>query len=225
MTFYEVIEGLYSDDIHKVCDMLNKGEYLFNTAHEEILLVHTGFCCQIQTGTIFEVLYSVLDKKHYFLKKRDKAFIGFPFIVNTIDNQWDIYGYNTKGKTNWFDKYNLRYESFHSVFVKDVKCDDLKCNALVLDDKVNTVISNFLICNDEVVVKTYPLCRLDMPFIYYGHSTFSPYNPSSHTDKEDSSSWRNYGSSYEMYNGYNDWSDDIINDVFDGFPEATWNID
>lgn len=96
---------------------------------------------------------------------------------------------------------------------------------MVLDDKVNTVISNFLICNDEVVVKTYPLCRLDMPSIYYGHSTFSPYNPSSHTDKEDSSSWRNYGSSYEMYNGYNDWSDDIINDVFDGFPEATWNID
>lgn len=188
-------------------------------------MVHTGFYCRVQTGTIFEVLYSVLDKKSYYLKKRkgELAPIGFPYIVNTIDNQW--VSCKTNDKTEWFDKYNVRYKSFHSVFIKDIKYHDSKCNALVQDDKVNTVISNFLICNDEVIVKAYPLCRLDIPFIYYGHSTFSPYNLGSHTDKEDSSSWRNYGNSYEMYNGYNDWSDDIINDVFEGFPEATWNIE
>ena len=34
-----------------------------------------------------------------------------------------------------------------------------------------------------------------------------------------------YGSSYDEYGGYNDWSDDVINDAFEGDPEATWNVD
>ncbi len=34
-----------------------------------------------------------------------------------------------------------------------------------------------------------------------------------------------YGSSYEKYNGYNGWSDDVIDDAFEGDPEATWNVD
>ena len=34
-----------------------------------------------------------------------------------------------------------------------------------------------------------------------------------------------YGTSYEKYNSYNGWSDDVIDDAFDGDPEATWNVD
>jgi hypothetical protein len=34
-----------------------------------------------------------------------------------------------------------------------------------------------------------------------------------------------YGSSYKEYGGYNGWSDDVINDAFDGDPEMTWNVD
>ena len=150
--------------------------------------------------------------------------MGFPLIVNTIDNLWD--SFKIKDETEWFDKYNVQYKSFHSVFIKDISCIDLKCNALVLSDKSNTIITSFSICNNEDIVKKYPLCRLDTPFIYYGHSTFLPYKPGYCTDKEENHySWRDYGNSYEMYKGYNGWSDDIINDVFDGFPEATWNID
>ena len=32
-------------------------------------------------------------------------------------------------------------------------------------------------------------------------------------------------SRYEKYNGYNGYDDDTIDEAFDGFPEATWNID
>lgn len=35
----------------------------------------------------------------------------------------------------------------------------------------------------------------------------------------------NYGSSHEKYNGYNGWSDDVIDDAFEGDPENTWNVD
>lgn len=34
-----------------------------------------------------------------------------------------------------------------------------------------------------------------------------------------------YYSRYEKYNGYNGYDDDTIDDAFDGFPEATWNVD
>jgi len=32
-------------------------------------------------------------------------------------------------------------------------------------------------------------------------------------------------SRYEKYNGYNGYDDDTIDDAFDGYPEATWNVD
>lgn len=34
-----------------------------------------------------------------------------------------------------------------------------------------------------------------------------------------------YGSSYEKYGGYNGWSDDAIDDAFEGDPMNTWNVD
>lgn len=39
------------------------------------------------------------------------------------------------------------------------------------------------------------------------------------------SDWSDYGRSGEKYGWYNGFSDDVIDDVFDGDPEATWNID
>ena len=29
----------------------------------------------------------------------------------------------------------------------------------------------------------------------------------------------------QKYGGYNGWSDDVIDDAFDGDPEASWNVD
>jgi hypothetical protein len=37
--------------------------------------------------------------------------------------------------------------------------------------------------------------------------------------------WSDYGNSYEKYGGYNGYSDDVIDDVFEGDPSATWNVD
>jgi hypothetical protein len=34
-----------------------------------------------------------------------------------------------------------------------------------------------------------------------------------------------YGSSGEKYGWYNGWSDDVINDAFEGDPMNTWNVD
>ena len=32
-------------------------------------------------------------------------------------------------------------------------------------------------------------------------------------------------SPYEKYHGYNGYDDDTIDEAFDGYPEATWNVD
>lgn len=37
--------------------------------------------------------------------------------------------------------------------------------------------------------------------------------------------WDDYGTSGSNYGWYNDYSDDVIDDAFDGHPEATWNVD
>ena len=37
--------------------------------------------------------------------------------------------------------------------------------------------------------------------------------------------YSNVDSPYEKYNGYNGYDDDTIDEAFDGFPEATWNVD
>ena len=43
--------------------------------------------------------------------------------------------------------------------------------------------------------------------------------------ENDSDDEDRYGHSYEKYGGYNGWSDDAIDDAFEGDPDATWNVD
>ncbi|CEA15411.1 hypothetical protein ING2E5B_0644 [Fermentimonas caenicola] len=48
------------------------------------------------------------------------------------------------------------------------------------------------------------------------------YEPDDYYDDYDHD---DYGSSYEKYGGYNGWSDDVIDDAFEGDPMNTWNVD
>lgn len=42
---------------------------------------------------------------------------------------------------------------------------------------------------------------------------------------EDDGHHDDYGTSGEKYGWYNGWSDDVIDDAFEGDPENTWNVD
>jgi len=49
-----------------------------------------------------------------------------------------------------------------------------------------------------------------------------------HDDSDDfdyNDGYDDYGSSYEKYGGYNGYSDDVIDDAFEGDPMNTWNVD
>jgi hypothetical protein len=43
--------------------------------------------------------------------------------------------------------------------------------------------------------------------------------------QEEDDDYDNYGKSGEKYGWYNGWSDDVIDDAFEGDPENTWNVD
>lgn len=55
----------------------------------------------------------------------------------------------------------------------------------------------------------------------YGEPDFDPND----YDEPDYDPYEDYGSSTEKYGGYNGWSDDVIDDAFEGDPENTWNVD
>jgi hypothetical protein len=42
---------------------------------------------------------------------------------------------------------------------------------------------------------------------------------------DDYDAWSDYGQSGEKYGWYNGFSDDVIDDAFEGDPELTWNVD
>ncbi len=44
-------------------------------------------------------------------------------------------------------------------------------------------------------------------------------------EDESNNGWDDYGKSGEHYGWYNGYSDDAIDDGFDGDPMATWNVD
>lgn len=44
-------------------------------------------------------------------------------------------------------------------------------------------------------------------------------------DDEEPDPMDDYGSSGQKYGWYNGFSDDVIDDAFEGDPEATWNVD
>lgn len=56
---------------------------------------------------------------------------------------------------------------------------------------------------------------------YRGHLCDDDWN----NDRDDYNPWDDYGRSGEKYGWYNGYSDDVIDDAFDGIPEATWNVD
>lgn len=75
-------------------------------------------------------------------------------------------------------------------------------------------------------MQSYPLFSAYIPILYKS-DRFSSY---SSVNRE--SSYRGFVHHgmimvkvVEKYGDYNGWSDDLIDDVFGGEPEATWNVD
>ena len=112
MTFEEAIEGLYNKDLIHVCNVLNQGEHLCKLKGKDLLFIHTGFCCQLHTGTILEVLYSITNEQLYYLRLKATTLppLGLPLTINTNVSPFQRKFY--RKKIEWFDQFNIKNRSF-----------------------------------------------------------------------------------------------------------------
>ena len=88
--------------------------------------------------------------------------------------------------------------------------------------------------NDPKEIKVDVEIKNDIPFSGLTESESMPAetgdNPEAEAESEedcyeDDNGSDDYGGSGEKYGWYNGFSDDAIDDAFDGDPEATWNVD
>ena len=229
MTFDEVIENLYSSDDELICDMLNAGLHV-SQCTEISDAVSTGFQCRSHKGTIFNVWYLISQRRVCWLKSLSygRQIIGVPCKFDP-DLRLNNYGgyYHTgfsrskEDKGIWYDSYDVGTNRFNQIDVKKVTLnDDKHITSIISNNEVN--ISSFFLHN-HMEMKSYPLFSEYVPVLFKS-SCFSPMKDRVYNGGIDVS-WNNYGKSCEKYNGYNGWSDDLIDDVFGGIPEATWNVD
>ena len=232
MRFDEVIEKLYSSDDELICEVLNEGLHISQCVEADNA-VSTGFQCQCHTGTIFEVLYLISQQRVCYKKA---SFVRWPIGISykfdpasRLENHVGYYdsGFSRLEEDNkaWYDSFDIEIEKFHRVKYKDLNRDDDK-NLLgfILDGDMN--ISSFRIYKNHQEMQSYPLFSAYIPILYKSDrfSSYSSVNRESSYRGFDTS-WDDYGQSCEKYGDYNGWSDDLIDDVFGGEPEATWNVD
>lgn len=236
MRFDEVIENLYSSDDELICEVLNEGLHV-TQCNKPDDAVSTGFQCKTHKGTIFDVKYLISQQKVCYMKSlspKCRSIIGAPSKYDPdlrLNNDYFYYhtGFSLLENDKdiiWYDSYDIESNQFNQVKIKDVNQDDDEyITNLILDGDVN--ISSFLVHSNDIEIQSYPLFSAYVPILYKS-GTFSPIidvkNRRISYGGADTS-WDDYGVSCERYNGYNGWSDDLIDDVFGGIPEATWNVD
>lgn len=255
MTFDEVIKGLYSENRKVVLAILNAGCHLDSICDSDIFVVDTGFECKLHTGTIFRVVYCVSEEKLIYFKKEKhiKSYLGLPFRINRekVPGFEYRFFYSSERKTlQYFDRYDAKTKSFHPISVKEHEKDVLtNMITFVLEDGSHK--NNFIIKDAKENETFYCFNYCDLPSIYDPYDDYSPifykdyngfheYKPQlanmrlnnkrrkiidndDYYDNSEDNYWNN--NRCEKYNGYNGWTDDQIDDIFGGCPEATWNVD
>lgn len=109
---------------------------------------------------------------------------------------------------------------------EDAIRDELEEEAITrqeADDQINEQI-----CEEEFDKQIAEEQFLDsVDFSGISNSSGNSYRRQSYDDDfyDDYNPWDDYGRSGEKYGWYNGYSDDVIDDAFDGIPEATWNVD
>lgn len=229
MRFDEVIEKLYSSDDELICEVLNEGLHISQCVGEDEV-VTTGFQCKCQTGTVFEALYLVSQQRICYKKvpyTRLPIGVSYKFDPNLRLGNFDGY-YNSgffrseEDNHTWYDFFDIKSGTFHKVKYKDLmKDNDKNILGFILDGDIS--ISSFDIYENHLKIQSYPLFS-DIPALYKSEK-FSSYASINSRYSYRDTSWNNYGRSCEKYDGYNGWGDDLIDDVFGGIPEATWNVD
>lgn len=224
MNFQATVEALNSSSSAKVIQTINLSIYVDELGTEDEVVIHAGFTFKTHTGKEFELLYDLIN--HVLIRQ----------VLMQYPAYWRKCGVFFRKSKRYFDtvlpacmismskvtdKLNfLRFENIkeQQEFLEKYESFELKADS---DD--NT---------DGETIK-YSSQRNFETIMFFDGNVFSRFISESE--------WRNSNSkqheddyeereSYGRYSGTHaqdveDLSDNFIDDVFDGDPDAYWNID
>ncbi|RNI22612.1 hypothetical protein [Rufibacter latericius] len=216
MEIAEVLESLYSVDAENVLKIIRQTKYS-KEAPQNCLAMHTGFTFKNHKGTTFEVFLSFDNQILY--RQVVKHFDNLPKTCGTI--------YEKQG--DYFDSYILTY-----VYGAEQSGDRIDGTAFDTAEDYHKIIDKiksfkiFVLTDggNQTVIRELPLRRSLDTILFMGNNEITEYIPIQERQtysQESEEPFGQYSGSYAQE--IEGLSDDFINDVLDGDPDAYWNID
>jgi len=238
MNYLTVIKKLYGDDEDELLNVLNSAIYVEDyNFDKKTLLIHTGFIFMTHKQKKMTLIYDLVNKA-VIKQVHFESSILLPFNGVLFFQASDGFLYNSNraylmveicDNNEQFEIYELD----NSVYNVE-KCNPK--NLIVKNEKLgkNTVINSILVKYDSKSNETFPLQKNSDIIFYFDGSSFDIYTEDINENDEiieDRSYTRNrIRNTYKQYTGswaqeIEELSDDFINNVLDGEPDAYWNID
>lgn len=237
MDYSTVLKKLYGNCEDYVLEVLDSAIYVEDYKHSaESLFIHTGFIFWMHEDKRMSLLYdfsteSVIKQEFYV----SDGILPFNGIVFLRANNGHLY--NTI-KAFLMVKINANDSSKHEILALDnsvYNVDRFNPKKMVvisdnISEKIN--VENICIEYDSKQDETFPFQRILDTLFYFDGTSFSFYalrviDDDHNEDEYQNSRVRKSSNSYEgsWAQEIEGMSDDYIGNVFDGDPDAYWNID
>lgn len=230
MKHSEILEILYGDDVYKILGIINSSYYAseYNPLVQSCV-VHTGFVFKTHKGTHMELFFDVSTAKVIRQSRNDS--LNLPCVNGLIlikkgslfYNACENFGISTLIGFDEVEKYEIKDEG---MFIKSKPYPD---NIKVVKEgqKEESLLKGIEIVTEDRTF--YVALNRIFPIAFYkgSHSFILEQDEG---QKKHARFQSQYGDNYGAYAGTYaqdemDLSDDFINDVLDGDPDAYWNID
>ena len=246
MKYSEVLNNLYSNDLDGILKVLNQSIYVTDFVYheKESIVIHTGFTFNSHKGKKFELLYDIHTKTIIRQIRNDSLTIipqlNGVILVKNGQNYFNSYTNIVVSEITLVNNNDEEFEIFKlknpEVYRRNNKIEKIE----LIDEENNKELSlnSIKIIENNVVKHHVDLQKHLKEKIFYDGITFSKYL--SDNEYYQKSNSHGYNEDYEQDN-YNHethgkyagtWaqdieglSDDFIDDVLGGEPDAYWNID
>lgn len=233
MEYSELLTVIYGNDLSKIIRVLNQSLYAtdFICNEEYPLIAHTGFSFDTHKGRRIDLLF------HFKTKKIIRQARAYNFSLPQI-NGLIVTRMNEKYINHFLELMVInisvdKNEEPRFYYLKDSNKyigKDLINEVIVTDEQKtqSITVESFKLVSNNKVVREFPLYRNFEHSIFFDGKVFKDFDPNKKSYKGFSNDYKRQ--SFGEYTGT--WaqdieglSDDFINDVLDGNPDAYWNID
>ncbi len=235
MDYSTVLKKLYGNDDYEVLRVLNSAIYVEEyITKEDSFFIHTGFVFFTHKNTQMSLIYdfsteSIIKQVHFGSTN------CLPFNGIVLVKAGRGYLYNTNEvylmvEVNAADSNKSEILALDSSVYNIDKINPKELIAINDKSGEKITIENICIKYESKADETFPFQRNSNTQFYFDGSSFDIYFESDYDEVQDEDQDLRNRESFNRYEG--SWAQDIegmsdgfIDDVFDGEPDAYWNID